>query len=103
MISLKLSKKEAKKQNEPQTVGSSEEMQYPWGTSLSFEKDLIKKIKILGKLEAGDSVNIKATGFISEVSKTDSKEGGGFHSIRIQLEKISIDSESEAKRGFEED
>ena len=101
MISLKRSKKDIKKANKEMAVGPSIGEEYPYGTRLRFEKEEIDKIDGLKNVNAGDSVSLKAIGTIAEVSSRDSdKKGESSRTVEIQIEKISIDHETEEKKGF---
>ena len=45
-------------------------------------------------------ISLKAIGTITEVSIRDSDKGEGSRAVEIQIEKISIDHETEEKKGF---
>uniref|UniRef100_A0A6H1ZKH3 Putative capsid protein n=1 Tax=viral metagenome TaxID=1070528 RepID=A0A6H1ZKH3_9ZZZZ len=100
MISLKRSKKDIKKANKEMSVGPSMGEEYPYGTRLRFEKEEIDKIDGLKNVNAGDSISLKAIGTITGVSIRDSDKGEGSRTVEIQIEKISVDHETEEKKGF---
>ena len=101
MISLKRTREEIKKVNKKMATGpSAGEAYYPYGTRLRFEKEEIDKIDGLKNVKAGDSLKLKAVGTITEVSIRDSDKKESSRTVEIQIEKISIDTETEEKKGF---
>lgn len=101
MINLKMTKKEAKNQHKVMEVDSEK---YPWGTSLSFDKLQINKIKVLQTVSAGDQVEIKAIGKVTEVRVTDYENtDDSYRHVEIQIQKISIGNRDEEDKAFEEE
>ena len=95
MIDLKLSKKKKKELNgEVPTVSFDQE--YPWGTSLTFEDEQLKKLN-LSKVEAGDSISLSAIGKIVNISVYEKDKEKGRKSVEIQLQKIEITTEDGKK------
>jgi hypothetical protein len=93
MIDLKKTKAQLKEERNQQITASPSidgGDQYPWGTSLRFEKYAIDKIDALKKGNAGDMVKIVAFGKIVEVRTTDSSSDRKHHSVEIQIQKIDI-------------
>ena len=88
MIDLKLSKKEKKKHGGEVTIEASLP-EYPYGTTLSFEDDQLKKLK-LEKIEAGDMVSIAAVGKVIRLSVNENDKEKEHKSIEIQIQKIEI-------------
>ena len=89
-----------------EAMPSEERDRYPWGTRLEFEKEEIDKIPFLQTVKSDAEINIKATGFIKEVSVTDvSKKSGrrARHRIEIQIEKVGFEDKNSFKEGFEEE
>lgn len=106
MISLKLSKKDRKK-DQPETIGYDDN-KYPWGTRIRFNEELIDKVKILETIGSGTEVNIDAKAFICEVSTNESAEGPGKQgkknqNVEIQITHIKISDNSGAEASFDED
>jgi len=94
MIDLKLSKKKKKELNGE--VPSSSDQEYPWGTSLTFEDEQLKKLN-LSKVEAGDSISLSAIGKIVNISVYEKDKEKGRKSVEIQLQKIEITTEDGKK------
>lgn len=87
MKDLKLSKKESKSETQPTAI---EQPQYPYGTRLDFDSDLVKKLGI-EDLEAEDEVRIEAIGSVTR--KTVNEDQGGKRiEITIQLKKMEVNS-----------
>jgi hypothetical protein len=97
MVSLKLSKKK-KKENYVPEVSIKSQPDYPWGTSLRLENDLIKKLGVEG-MKAGDMVSITGIGKVTEIHVTDRDKEKKYESMEIQIQEIEIDhQESAAKK-----
>ena len=85
--------KRTKKEMEAEmpSVGMDEGPRYPYGTSLSFEKDEIAKIDALKNVPAGAEVVIYAKGKVTEVRVTDKeKTSQKRHRVEIQVTDIAI-------------
>lgn len=90
LVNLKLSKKEKKDLNE---VGpaSSEGPNYPWGTRLQFEDDIVEKLG-LGKLSVGDKVEITGVGEVTEISQRESGKSKS-RRVEIQIQRVAVERE----------
>lgn len=107
MINLKRSKKKIKEITKPEVAGGYEES-YPYGTRLSFNEDLIDKIKLLQDLDSGTELKIEAKAFACEVrtnesSKTPGKPGKKNVNVEIQVTDIDIKDAGNAEASFDED
>jgi hypothetical protein len=94
MIDLKLSKKEKKKPMQP-IVGKDPE--YPWGTTLNFEKEQIEKLN-LGDMEVGDMVSISGAGKIISIHSEERDKETGYKSMGIQIQKLEVTSKETAAK-----
>uniref|UniRef100_A0A6H1ZZ41 Putative capsid protein n=1 Tax=viral metagenome TaxID=1070528 RepID=A0A6H1ZZ41_9ZZZZ len=102
MINLKRTKKDIKKSTAGVPESSEYTEEYPWGTRLSFQKPELDKIKNLKSAKIGDMVNISCIGQVVEVSMREMVKGDDDHRVEIQIQKISMDTESEEMKGFNE-
>ncbi len=103
MVSLKMTKKQSKAREKVMySTGSSGES-YPWGTRLDFEKPDIDKIKALQDVSAGDEVDIRAVGKVTEIRVTDAEKGRSRHTVEVQITKIGIYNKDEETTAFEEE
>ena len=100
MINLKLSKAEKKEQEKAYSIG---EESYPYGTRLSFQSQLIKKIPFLQKVKGGAIVNIQAIAKATEIRIRDKGKGDERENVEIQIQKIDIGSANEAEESFNEE
>jgi hypothetical protein len=97
LIDLKRSKSKAKESME---VAPTSYEKYPYGSRLNFENDEVEKLG-LGSMKVGDQVVIKAVGEVTSVSKNESTNGVD-DNIGIQITKISISDQGNAKNAFNE-
>ena len=86
MINLKLSKKEQKLTGVPEEVSENE---YPWGTTLRFEDDQIKKLH-LENAEVDDVVSIRGIGKIISAETSKRNKEKEHRSIEIQVQEVEI-------------
>lgn len=100
MIDLKMTKKQKKEASSAVDVDSPE---YPFGTSLDFQKEQINKLPALKSADVGDKVEVHGIGKITSIHTSDSDSGDSHHSVVIQIQKIEIDTPNEEKKAFEED
>lgn len=104
--SLKLTKKELKRLDVKLAPPYKDKEYYPYGTELSFESEVVKKIPKLSKLNAGDQVVIRAKGFVSgkDVRQKSNIEGEKKEttSVRIQLTDIGFVNKSDYDEAFKE-
>ena len=100
MINLKLSKAEAKEREKAYSIGDES---YPYGTRLSFERELIKKIPLLQKVKGGAMLNIHAIAKATEIRIRDKGKGDEREGVEIQIQKIDMGSANEAEESFNEE
>ena len=94
MISLKkpkMTEAQKKKQRDKEMTMDYEGDNYPYGARISFEKDVIEKIKSLQNIEAGAQVSLYGKGKVTEVRVTDSdKSSRKRHHVEIQITDIGV-------------
>lgn len=92
LISLKLDKKESKK--ESPEAREIEGPRYPYGTSLYLDEVAMEKLGIAEMPEVGEECRIVAT---AKVTGTSSREydGGSHKTLDIQLTEMSVEWPSE--------
>ena len=71
-----------------QITRASDDSHYPYGTSLSFENDLIEELDV-GGLAVGDVVEIHGFAFVDSKSEHSDKDGSN-KSMRLQLTSVKI-------------
>ena len=91
LISLLIPKK-SKAEIEESVVPSIEYEQerYPYGSSLSFNKEEITKLAVLKDINPNAQVNITAKGFVKEIAVNDTTKGRNSHRVEIQITDINI-------------
>ena len=85
-----------KEPNSSNTVCCSDGEHYPYGTSLSFENELVEQLGI-ESLIVGDIVEVKAYAFVNGKSEYSSTDNDGDKNISIQLTSVSVRRESDDK------
>ena len=74
MFNLKMSKKTKKEMDAPIEVSSENEDRYPYGTTLTFEKESIEKSDFLKTTDDNIPVKIIAKGFVNNVRIGDDRK-----------------------------
>jgi hypothetical protein len=95
----KLSKKELK----TEVTAPGEEDRYPWGLRLRFDEKEIGKIKVLQKLNIGDTVKIEAIGEVVQMFKRAEKNRDAKESLEIQITKIGVANQNDDEAAFNEE
>ena len=97
MISLKRPKKTAaqlkKERSSMEVSPGCDRNQYPYGTELRFEEEVIEKIPALQSIKADETVKIVATGFVKEIRIVDKSKKTGQRNrqnVEIQLQNIAV-------------
>ena len=72
---------------------SSDGSYYPYGTSLSFDDDLVDELNV-DNLAVGDVVEIRGYAFVDHKSESSSKEGSS-KSIRLQMTSMKLEREDD--------
>jgi hypothetical protein len=67
---------------------------FPYGLRLRFEKEQLEQYPALKLLDVGDKVLIDADASVVGKSVSEDSDGGGYCSIEIQIEKISVEKEN---------
>lgn len=65
------------------------ENQYPWGTSLHLDDDMVKELG-LDKMQAGTTVNLTATAFIERKSTEEEAGEDPEHRVCLQLTELNV-------------
>jgi hypothetical protein len=92
MVSMKMSKKEAKEQNECPTVADSP--QYPYGLSINLDNDALDKLGLGTGVEVGDEVSIIAKAKVTSKSGYETMVGGAENSIGLQITDMEVSGEA---------
>lgn len=71
----------------------SDENHYPYGTSLSFDDDLVDELNA-GGLAVGDVVEVRGYAFVDSKSEHSSKEHSS-KSIRLQMTSMKVSRETD--------
>jgi len=104
MISLKLPKKSKKDLAASiPTVGIDNGPTYPYGTSITFDTDTIKKVPVLDEVKGGEMVEIHAMAKVTEVRIRDTGDADTKEDVELQIQDISIarDPSEEFSEGFD--
>jgi hypothetical protein len=88
MVSMKMSKKEAKEQNEGPSIAESPS--YPYGLSLSLDDDTCTKLGISDDLNVGDQVTISAKATVTSKSGYQTMVGKSEHSACLQITDMEV-------------
>ena len=78
------------------SLSSIDSNNYPWGTELSLDASMVKKLGIEG-FEPGDMVSIHAVGKITGKNISDQADSEKVTSMNIQLQKMVVMSEDDEK------
>lgn len=89
MINLKLTKSDKKKIVDKYSIGPDNN-DYPYGTCLRLEKEIIDKSDKLKNLEGGKTIEMKVIAFVKEIEYKDTGKGKEPVCIEIQMQKIDI-------------
>lgn len=83
-----------KKESSPAGVTCcSDENYYPYGTSLSFDNELVDELEA-GNLAVGDVVEIRGYAFVDSKSEHSDKESTS-KSIRLQMTSVKLNREED--------
>jgi hypothetical protein len=93
MVSMKISKAERDKRNEPCKIGG-ESPSYPYGTCLRLEKEALAKLGLkLTGLKVGEKFSVTAVG---EVKSLRHSEGHSYDSNEVEIQLTSLGLEKKA-------
>lgn len=96
LVSLKLSKADAKKQSEPSTL-ATEAPRYPWGLSLRLDDATIEKLGLETLPKVGTSMTLIATVEVTGVSSNE-HQGGKNREVNLQLVEACLEGEGSADK-----
>lgn len=88
LVSMKLSKTEAKAMTEP-SMSEKDRPRYPWGLTLTLDTDSLDKLGIDDLPEVGESYMLVAKCDVTSCSSNMS-EGGSSRSISLQLTDLAL-------------
>jgi hypothetical protein len=88
LTSMKMSKKEAKKQTQGPTIAESQ--QYPYGLSISLDNDALEKLSVGAGLEVGDEVAIVAKAKVTSKSGYETMVGVAENSVCLQITDMEV-------------
>lgn len=88
LTDMKFSKSEAKEHNKPMEVSSSKR-EYPYGLSITLEKESLKKLKLnLVDFNIGDTVMVVAQTKVTSISQSNDYDSED-KTISLQIQKMS--------------
>lgn len=91
LVSMKISAAEAKKMMEPSSLAEGDRPRYPWGLSITLDKDALDKLGIDDELPSvGESYVLIAEVDVVSVSSNQS-EGGGNRSVGLQITSMCLE------------
>lgn len=96
VVSLELSKEEAKKESEPLAgPDGGERQKYPWGTSMYLNDEVLAKLGISELPEVGTTLIIQA---VAKVTGTSEREydGGSHRTLDLQFIEMGCEEGEEA-------
>ena len=101
LTSMKMSKKEAKEQNQGPSIADSPEYpyglsisEYPYGLSISLDNDALEKLSVGVGLEVGDEVAIVAKAKVTSKSGYETMVGGAENSVGLQITDMEVSGRS---------
>uniref|UniRef100_A0A6M3XM12 Uncharacterized protein n=1 Tax=viral metagenome TaxID=1070528 RepID=A0A6M3XM12_9ZZZZ len=99
--SMKLTAKQAKTMDSPSAVSPSKP-KYPWGLSISLEKEALDKLGIeISDFDVGEIVSIAAKARITRITISDGTDYQE-RSMNIQIEKMAL-NQGESKEDLDWD
>lgn len=91
LVSMKISKAEAKAMMEPSSLAEGDRPRYPWGLSITLDKDALAKLDIGDDLPSvGESYVLVAKVDVVSVSSNQS-EGGSNRSVGLQITEMCLE------------
>lgn len=100
LFSMKLSKKESTKINQPTVL--EEEHQYPYGLCIRLDEESIKKLEIKKLPEAGSNMILMAKVTVQSVSMRGTKEGEDRY-LELQITDMAIAEASDKEESSAEE
>lgn len=95
MVSMKLDKKDVKKEMAEHSISDMPE--YPYGLNIRLDDESIKKLGISELPEVGSDMVVLAKVKVEEVSSRDSLNGNENTSISLQITDMSLEKNKERK------
>jgi len=101
---MKLPKKSKKELKQEMAAVSGDDMpDYPWGLSITLNKESIDKLPGLKSVKAGENVHITAKGYIRSVRMEETKDPNhGYQDVGIQITDIGVGTD-DAETAFSEE
>lgn len=100
LIDLARTPAELKAKNSPMEIGSSSREKYGYGTSITLDAEMLKKLGIKDMPTVGDEYHIMATGKVTSVSQNASETNESSR-LEIQLTHMGLSQETDAKEAKE--
>lgn len=99
LVSMKISKAEAKAMMEPSSLAEGDRPRYPWGLSITLDKDALEKLGIADDLPGvGEKYLLIAEVDVVSVSSNES-EGGSNRSVGLQITSMCLeDADSDTSK-----
>lgn len=88
MVSMKMSKEEAKEQNE--CASPSDQPRYPYGLSINLDDDALEKLGIDDSVNVGDEVTITAKAMVTSKSGYQTMVGDSENSLGLQITDMEV-------------
>ena len=96
MVSLKMTKAEAKAEGYGQAVpGESKPPEYPWGTCLTLTDEAVRALFPNGLPKVGDKVALDCMGEIRSTNEVKQDGGASRVSVEIQLTDAEIEEDED--------
>lgn len=89
---MKLSKEEAQEMM-PKTAEAPDAPTYPYGLRLDLNDEVLKKLKLGSLPEIGAKLNLQAVVEVCAMSASDSKEGGKYRSLCLQITDMGLEKD----------
>lgn len=91
-VDLKRTKKEVKERNSPKTIGGDEGDSYPYGLTLRFENDSLKKLGIDEDEfpDVGQEVTLTVKANVTSLSSRQSTGGDDSRCMELQVTKVKM-------------
>lgn len=90
--------KEREKRYDSPISNGTDGPKYPYGTELSLEEEHLKKLGIDKMPKVGQKMAIHAHGVVTHTSAEDRQDGKKRRSVRIQMQKMSVEPHAGSAR-----
>jgi len=97
LVSLELTKKEAKELNSPPS-NTSDLPKYPYGTRISLNYDMIERFPDIRDMPVGTKLKIECEAELVEYSERQVQNGEDHCSAEIQITEMAIEEDAEQRK-----